>query len=202
MGSQVFSSGLGELLLCAMLQHRVLDVPRRSLMSVYLLTVPRGCLAPRPSGGCSFSMQCWCKYPGVVIIMAHRNTCLSTAVLYQQEFTSSMPRDFSRSQFVPGRYLITTQLGLQMQKYADSTVRSLGMQARGLGTCSASFRKGWHLLSLLFADIQFHAVCRWLQPPQLSALWLRHCLSAVNLGSQHGAQEQSFRLHLHCVTAP
>lgn len=203
MGSQIFSSGLGELLLHTVLQHRVLDVPCRSLMSVYLLIVPRGCLAPGPSGGCSFSMQCWCKYAGVVIIMAHRNTCLSTAVLYQQEFTPSIPRDFSRSQFVLGRYPITTQLGLWMQKYADSTVCSLRMQGQGLGTCSVLFGKGWYLLSLLFADAQSHAVCRWLHPPQLSDLWLRHCLSAMNLSSQHGAQKQSFRLRLHSsVTAP
>lgn len=123
--------------------------------------------------------------------MAHRNTRLSTAALYQQEFTSSVPRDFSRSQFVPGRYPITTQLGPRMQNYEDSTVCSLGMQAQGLGTCSALFRKGWYLFSLLFADTQSHAVCRWLQPPQLSDLWLRHCLSAVSLSSQRGAQKHS-----------
>lgn len=43
-----------------------------------------------------------------------------------------MPGVFSRSQFVLGRYPITTQLRLWMQKYADSIVCSLRMLFRVL----------------------------------------------------------------------
>lgn len=82
-------------------------------MSVYLLIVPRGCLAVNPSGGCNFLMQCWshlceggsyfpseqCQWPSVVI-MPQRNTCLPTAILYQQYFFNAL--NFFKITVCPG----------------------------------------------------------------------------------------------------